>query len=196
MKERRINRKRVSGGCFLSPLNGHAWPSHIMHAQQYKSAKGLHHRSLWSGMWPIKTTACSLHVHCVSRKNGTTKQQDRKNSLSALFSLILDSLLTACAALFWALSLSPSLQVVFTIYATILSFCRFSLLVYVLFSELLSVILSPNINEKVQGRLCPWQATAIPSFLMLMIINYMSLTNMPRVILPHLSCAIDFTFWI
>lgn len=39
----RIDGKSGSeAGCVLSPPNGHAWPSHIMRAQQYKSAKGLH----------------------------------------------------------------------------------------------------------------------------------------------------------
>lgn len=36
---------RIDGsqaGRVLSPPNGHARLSHIMHAQQYKSAKGLH----------------------------------------------------------------------------------------------------------------------------------------------------------
>lgn len=55
----------------------------------------------------------------------------------------------------------------------------------------------PNTDEKsARSSLTCWQATVVPLSLLLMIINYMSLTNMPRAILSHLSCAIDFTFWI
>lgn len=103
-------REKVRGGCFLSSPNGHAWLSHIMRAQQYKSAKGLHPYIIvkWHVTYKKKNAACSLHVHCVSRKK--TEPQNSGiaiNSLFALFSLILDSLLTACAALFsFCLSLS------------------------------------------------------------------------------------------
>lgn len=164
-------------------------------------------------MWPIKKkkNAACLHVHCVSRKK--TEQQNSGiavNSLSALFSLILDSLLTACSALFsfWLSFSSCSYK----------NSCRHPGLSFSVTLPLLeSVFLSPfissynafhtakcclsppplNMEEKItRSPVSPWQATAIPSSLLLMIINYMSLTNMPRAILPHLSCAIDFTFWI
>lgn len=99
----RMDGERVSeGGCFLSPPNGPAWLSPIMRAQQYKSAKGLHPQIIvkWHVTYKKKNAACSHHVHGVSRKK--TEQQNSGiaiNSLSALFPLILDSLLGASVAL-------------------------------------------------------------------------------------------------
>lgn len=141
-----------------------------------------------------------------AEKNRTTKQQDRKNSLSAL---IIDASLSTYAALFSILGLGPSLRdcchhlIFLCCYAPHLCFCSslpFISPYTVFYKHEVKYCLSfppSNVNEKItRSPVSPWQATAIPSSLLLMIINYMSLTNMPRAILSHLSCTIDFTFWI
>lgn len=148
-------------------------------------------------MRPIKKKKkASCSHHCVSRKNRTTKQRDC-------------SKFTLCSVL-----THPWLIARFTCHSPF-ACPPIEILTILVLSQCLGVSTPisfispysafhkrreeyhPNTDEKsARSSLTCWQATVVPLSLLLMIINYMSLTNMPRAILSHLSCAIDFTFWI
>lgn len=161
--------------------------------------RGRIHRSLWSGMWPIKNAACSLHVHCVSRKkNRTTKSRIAINSLTAFFPPFLIHCILCHSSLsvhlFRAVQkYQPPLLLHTLLKSALISFISYYNMLY----EQRVKLLPSKTDEKITRSLAShWQATAIPSSLLLMIINYISLANMPWAILPHLLCAIEFTFWI